>query len=193
VVTNSSTVGVGPGEDNDVDDDDDDSPTHHNCAYKMSYKDGAPNPQTHPNSKPTPSAGREGTSITVQDLFYNIPSRRRAFEGGRCEREEYDKILDVVQRYAVHVAKRGVGFICRGGGSNGGGGAKSKKGGFGIGNRTDLNTQSLSSVKRLQEKRKMSWQNDSNPISSISEEEQFAATKDVIGQNCCRCRPEKEM
>jgi DNA mismatch repair ATPase MutL len=181
VVTNSSTVGVGPGEDNDVDDDDDDSPTHHNCAYKMSYKDGAPNPQTHPNSKPTPSAGREGTSITVQDLFYNIPSRRRAFEGGRCEREEYDKILDVVQRYAVHVAKRGVGFICRGGGSNGGGGAKSKKGGFGIGNRTDLNTQSLSSVKRLQEKRKMSWQNDSNPISSISEEEQFAATKDVIG------------
>jgi len=179
MVTNSSTVGVRPGGDNE--DDNDGSPTHHNCAYKMSYKDGAPNPQSYPNNKPTPSAGRDGTSITVQDLFYNIPSRRRAFEGARCEREEYDKILDIVQRYAVHVAKRGVGFICRGGGSNGGGGgAKSKKGGFGIGNRADLNTQSLASVKRLQEKRKMSWQKSSNPINNISDEEQFAATKDVI-------------
>ena len=82
------------------DEEQDTSQKYSNCAYKMQYKDGAPNAQTNPNSKPKPSAGREGTVITVQDLFYNIPSRRRALEGSRrSEREEYDRILNVVQRY----------------------------------------------------------------------------------------------
>ena len=170
--------------DADDNDNDDDNGTkyqqQHNCAYKMQYKDGGPNAQTNPNSSPKPSAGREGTVITVQDLFYNIPSRRRALESGgrRSERDEYDRILNVVQRYAVHEAKRGVGFSCRGGG---GGGSIKTKNGFSSsgGNHTDLNTQSLASVKRLQERRKRSTmlpQQQQKP----SSDEQFAATKDVI-------------
>ncbi len=41
-------------------------------------------------------------------MFYNVPSRRRAF---RSASEEYAKILDLVGRYAVHCA--GVSFSCK--------------------------------------------------------------------------------
>ena len=44
----------------------------------------------------------------VEDLFYNVPSRQRAF---RSPSEEYAKILDVVGRYAVHCT--GVAFSCK--------------------------------------------------------------------------------
>lgn len=44
----------------------------------------------------------------VEDLFYNVPSRRRAF---RSASEEYAKILDLVGRYAVHCS--GVSFSCK--------------------------------------------------------------------------------
>ena len=44
----------------------------------------------------------------VEDLFYNVPSRQRAF---RSPSEEYAKILDVVGRYAVHCS--GVAFSCK--------------------------------------------------------------------------------
>lgn len=50
----------------------------------------------------------------VEDLFYNVPTRRRAF---RSASEEYAKILDVVGRYAVHCA--GVSFSCRKHGDSG--------------------------------------------------------------------------
>jgi DNA mismatch repair protein MLH1 len=51
----------------------------------------------------------------VEDLFYNVPSRRRAF---RSASEEYAKILDLVGRYAVHCA--GVAFSCKKAGDNSG-------------------------------------------------------------------------
>ena len=51
----------------------------------------------------------------VEDLFYNVPSRRRAF---RSASEEYAKILDLVGRYAVHCA--GVSFSCKKAGDNSG-------------------------------------------------------------------------
>lgn len=44
----------------------------------------------------------------VEDLFYNVPSRQRAF---KSPSEEYAKILDVVGRYAVHCT--GVAFSCK--------------------------------------------------------------------------------
>lgn len=44
----------------------------------------------------------------MEDLFYNVPTRRRAF---RSTAEEYNKILDVVGRYAVHCS--GVSFSCK--------------------------------------------------------------------------------
>jgi DNA mismatch repair protein MLH1 len=51
----------------------------------------------------------------VEDLFYNVPSRRRAF---RSASEEYAKILDLVGRYAVHCV--GVSFSCKKVGDNSG-------------------------------------------------------------------------
>ncbi|KAF4537238.1 DNA mismatch repair protein [Lasiodiplodia theobromae] len=79
------------------------------CAWKAHYADGKlvpPKPNQGPD--PKPCAGRQGTQITVEDLFYNVPTRRRAF---RSASEEYAKILDLVGRYAVHCV--GVSFSCK--------------------------------------------------------------------------------
>ncbi|KAL9585854.1 MAG: hypothetical protein Q9203_004082 [Teloschistes exilis] len=79
------------------------------CAWRAHYADGklvAPKPGQSPDPKPT--AGRGGTQITVEDLFYNVPSRQKAF---RSPSEEYAKILNVVGRYAVHCV--GVAFSCK--------------------------------------------------------------------------------
>ncbi|KAL4750306.1 hypothetical protein BDW72DRAFT_213532 [Aspergillus terricola var. indicus] len=79
------------------------------CAWRAHYADGklVP-PKPGQNAAPKATAGRGGTQITVEDLFYNVPTRRRAF---RSASEEYAKILDVVGRYAVHCS--GVSFSCR--------------------------------------------------------------------------------
>lgn len=53
-------------------------------------------------------------SLQVEDLFYNVPNRRRAF---RSPSEEYAKILDVVSRYAVHCT--GVAFSIKKHGESG--------------------------------------------------------------------------
>ena len=60
------------------------------------------------SSDPTAAAGRVGTQIVVEDLFYNVPTRRRAF---RSASDEYNKIIDMVGRYAVHCAH--VAFSCK--------------------------------------------------------------------------------
>ncbi|KAI9376355.1 hypothetical protein BJX61DRAFT_392168 [Aspergillus egyptiacus] len=79
------------------------------CAWRAHYSDGklVP-PKPGQSAAPKATAGRGGTQITVEDLFYNVPTRRRAF---RSSSEEYAKILDVVGRYAVHCS--GVAFSCR--------------------------------------------------------------------------------
>ncbi|KAE8314135.1 histidine kinase-like ATPase [Aspergillus transmontanensis] len=85
------------------------------CAWRAHYSDGklVPSKPGQP-SAPKATAGRGGTQITVEDLFYNVPTRRRAF---RSASEEYAKILDVVGRYAVHCS--GVAFSCRKHGDSG--------------------------------------------------------------------------
>lgn len=57
--------------------------------------------------KPKPIAGNQGTQIIVEDLFYNVPIRRKAL---RSPGEEYQKVSEVVGRYAVHNAKVGFGL-----------------------------------------------------------------------------------
>ncbi|TKA63153.1 hypothetical protein B0A49_10475 [Cryomyces minteri] len=79
------------------------------CAWRAHYASGKLSPaKPGQSADPKPCAGRQGTQITVEDLFYNVPTRRRAF---RSASEEYAKILDLVGRYAVHSA--GVAFSCK--------------------------------------------------------------------------------
>uniref|UniRef100_F6UF19 DNA mismatch repair protein Mlh1 n=1 Tax=Ciona intestinalis TaxID=7719 RepID=F6UF19_CIOIN len=63
------------------------------CGYKASYLDGRI------KGSPRPTAGNTGTQITVEDLFYNVPTRRKAF---KSPSEEHQKIADVMTRYALH-------------------------------------------------------------------------------------------
>ncbi|XP_028904812.1 DNA mismatch repair protein Mlh1 isoform X1 [Ornithorhynchus anatinus] len=72
------------------------------CAYRASYSDGKL------KSPPRPCAGNQGTLITVEDLFYNVGTRRKALKNPS---EEYGKILDVVGRYSVH--NSGISFLVR--------------------------------------------------------------------------------
>lgn len=59
-------------------------------------------------AEPKGVAGRQGTQITVEDLFFSIPTRRRAF---RSPADEFNKIIDMVGRYSIHC--QGVGFTCK--------------------------------------------------------------------------------
>ncbi|XP_074697771.1 DNA mismatch repair protein Mlh1 isoform X1 [Strix aluco] len=63
------------------------------CAYRAAYSDGKI------KAPPKPCAGNQGTQITVEDLFYNVNTRRKALKNPN---EEYAKILEVVSRYAIH-------------------------------------------------------------------------------------------
>ncbi|KAG5972775.1 hypothetical protein E4U55_000736 [Claviceps digitariae] len=78
-------------------------------AWRAHYLDGrlAP-PKPGQPAEPKAVAGRPGTQITVEDLFFNIPTRRKAF---RSHAEEYNKIVDMVGRYAIHC--KGVAFTCK--------------------------------------------------------------------------------
>ncbi|KAJ2687113.1 DNA mismatch repair protein [Coemansia sp. RSA 1285] len=79
------------------------------CAYKASYSDGKIVPaRPGGSSNPEPCAGNNGTVITAEDLFYNIPSRKSALKNTR---DEYTRIFEVASRYAIH--NSGVAFTCR--------------------------------------------------------------------------------
>lgn len=63
------------------------------CAYRANYCDGKL------KSPPKPCAGNQGTLISVEDLFYNVSTRRKAL---KSPSEEYSRIVEVVSRYAIH-------------------------------------------------------------------------------------------
>jgi len=49
--------------------------------------------------KPTPCAGNQGTNITIEDLFYNVPIRQKTL---KSPFDEFAKIFDCISKYAVH-------------------------------------------------------------------------------------------
>ncbi|KAK9541808.1 hypothetical protein VZT92_001828 [Zoarces viviparus] len=63
------------------------------CAHRASYSDSKL------KGPPKPCAGNQGTQILVEDLFYNVSTRRKAL---KSPSDEYSRILDVVSRYAIH-------------------------------------------------------------------------------------------
>ncbi|CEH14557.1 DNA mismatch repair protein-MLH1 family [Ceraceosorus bombacis] len=86
------------------------------CAYGACYANGGlVPPKPGQSSAPKPCAGTNGTLITAEDLFYNVPQRKRALKSAA---EEYNRALDVAARYAVHYGGRGVGFVCKKASSN---------------------------------------------------------------------------
>ncbi|KAL1679590.1 hypothetical protein EV122DRAFT_209500 [Schizophyllum commune] len=84
-----------------------------NCAWKAHYADGNLIPaKPGQTAEPKPCAGNNGTAITIEDLFYNTPTRLSAL---RSASEEYARILDVMTKYAVHNPP--VSFVCKKAGS----------------------------------------------------------------------------
>lgn len=57
---------------------------------------------------PTPCAGNQGTTITVENLFYNVATRRKALNNPN---DELLRIKEVVTKYAIHNAS--VGFTLK--------------------------------------------------------------------------------
>ncbi|SPN98590.1 related to DNA mismatch repair protein [Cephalotrichum gorgonifer] len=78
-------------------------------AWQAKYLEGrmVP-PKPGASAEPKSTAGRQGTQIKVEDLFFNIPIRRKAF---RSPAEEFSKIMDMVGRYAIHCSN--IGFSCK--------------------------------------------------------------------------------
>uniref|UniRef100_A0A1I8P724 DNA mismatch repair protein S5 domain-containing protein n=1 Tax=Stomoxys calcitrans TaxID=35570 RepID=A0A1I8P724_STOCA len=68
------------------------------CAYKASYEDGKL------KAPPKPCAGNQGTIITIENLFYNMPQRKQSL---KSPNEEFQRISDVLSKYAVHNPKVG--------------------------------------------------------------------------------------
>ncbi|XP_003743640.1 DNA mismatch repair protein MLH1 [Galendromus occidentalis] len=67
-------------------------------GYVCQYSDGKP------QDDPKPVAMNRGTTISVEDLFFNVPQRRDAF---RSPADEFRRCEAVVSNYAVHFPRIG--------------------------------------------------------------------------------------
>ncbi|CAB0000688.1 unnamed protein product [Nesidiocoris tenuis] len=76
--------------------------SNNQCAFKAQYVDG----QLKGPIKPC--ASNQGTQITVEDLFYNVPMRSKVL---KSPTEEFVKIANVVGKYAIH--NPSVGFVLK--------------------------------------------------------------------------------
>ena len=85
------------------------------CAYKGIFLDGKMvAPDGSACAKPTPCAGVRGTTIVVEDLFYNTPLRLKAVKNVA---DEYQRVVELVARYALHYS--GTSLTCKKQGENG--------------------------------------------------------------------------
>ncbi|KAG6868636.1 hypothetical protein C0993_012680 [Termitomyces sp. T159_Od127] len=83
------------------------------CAWKACYADGhLASPKPGQSVDPKPCAGNDGTTMTIEDMFYNTPTRLSALKSSS---EECSRILDVLTKYAIHNPK--VAFVCKKAGS----------------------------------------------------------------------------
>ena len=136
------------------------------AAYQMSYVDGKPVA----SNNPTATARTVGTTVSVQDLFYNLPHRKRS-----CSRasEEYQAVLKVVQLYAIHYAAKGVAMQCQK--------QDKTKSSSSSSNKTDLNT--TQAVGALQRALATTCKNRSADDSDEKlKPQQQTATKNVVAQ-----------
>lgn len=82
--TNYAEGGGVPSEDEE----EEDTAQHNNCAYKMQYKDGAPNLQTNPNCKPKPVSRCRGLISLMlfcqSELCKHLHSRYSLFSLTEC-------------------------------------------------------------------------------------------------------------
>eukprot|EP01114_Cavostelium_apophysatum_P022274 TRINITY_DN8002_c0_g1_i1.p1 TRINITY_DN8002_c0_g1~~TRINITY_DN8002_c0_g1_i1.p1 ORF type:complete len:675 (+),score=161.79 TRINITY_DN8002_c0_g1_i1:750-2774(+) len=79
------------------------------CAFELSYMDGKPVN----NSKPKACSGNQGTIVTVEDMFYNLPTRRKTITNFP---DEYSRVVNVVRQYAIN--NPAVSFTCKKHGEN---------------------------------------------------------------------------
>lgn len=81
------------------------------CAYRAKYQDGQLIPmKIGGKAIPEKCAGTQGTTISVEDLFYNMPTRKNALKNLN---EEYQRILDVVSKYSIHYGDKHIAFTCK--------------------------------------------------------------------------------
>lgn len=142
-------------------------------GFKLSYIDGTPS-----HDKPLPIARKVGTTIHVQDLFYNMPHRRL----GKAT-DEYYSTLRSVQLYAIHYAASGVAFHCQRMNST-----HSSSGGRvnnSTNNKTDLNTSNaVMQLRKQSVDSTVAVDNDDAALTTSSDlnEQKLNAKKQVIAQ-----------